>query len=525
MTSFTALLRASAKRHHDRVCLRDGDTVLTYRQVFDRAGRFAGTLRHLGVRPGDPVMVSMGVSWQSVIVVLGSLLASAAVAPTNPAARRRELMHWGRLVQPVAIVAAPAPMAELLGGDGTGELTRLRGLVTGSDGGGDSDLGTDLATGVSRDPMGAAVDPPPSSPALIMFTSGTTGLSKGVTRNHATLVGFLDHWQRRVVRPDDVVLNFLPLNHQAGLLLSVLGPMCLGAEVALLPRFGVEEFWRSVVDNRVTWTVTMPPVPGLLVAADAPPARGAHRLRGTLGAGPAPAWRDFEDAFDVGMVTGYGSTESTMVTMSGTGRASGALLAPDRGGSFCGAPLPGWTRVRVSRPDGGSAGAGEPGEIQLRGGGLFSEYWNNPEATARAFTEDGWFRSGDLGYRGDGGELYLLGRADDRIRRNGENIDPVEIETVLREHPAVADAGLTGIPDEHRGAEILACVVPRDGAQVSAEELVEFCRGQLSSFKVPRFVQFRTELPKTDGTFRIQRAVLREQADPSRWYDRFAERA
>jgi acyl-CoA synthetase (AMP-forming)/AMP-acid ligase II len=325
-----------------------------------------------------------------------------------------------------------------------------------------------------------------------------------------------------VVRPDDVVLNFLPLNHQAGLLLSVLGPMSLGAEIVLLPRFDAGEFWSSVERHRVTWTVTMPPVPGLLAARGSGP---SHQLRGTLGAGPAADWRAFEDAFDVGMVTGYGSTEATMATLSGTGQASGARLDPELGGSFCGAALPGWTELRVARPDGGPAGPGETGEIQLRGGGLFTEYWNNPGATARAYTEDRWFRTGDLGYLSEHGDLYLLGRADDRIRRNGENIDPVEIETVLQEHPAVADAGLTGIPDERRGAELLACVVLAEGAELGAAELIEYCRGQLSSFKVPRFVQFRTELPRTNGTFRIQRAVLREQADPASWYDRFAERA
>jgi acyl-CoA synthetase (AMP-forming)/AMP-acid ligase II len=298
----------------------------------------------------------------------------------------------------------------------------------------------------------------------------------------------------------------------------------------LLPQFSPDGFWGAVLDHGVTWTVTMPPVPALLVAAQGGDAArsgagrsgASHRLRGTLGAGPAQDWRAFEAGFDVGMITGYGSTESTMVTMSPTAEVAGDRLAPVLGGSFCGAPVPGWTRVRVAGPRGTPAAPGEVGDIQLNGGGLFTEYWNNPEATARAFTEDGWFRTGDLGYLSAEGDLYLLGRADDRIRRSGENIDPVEVETVLKEHPAVADAGLVGIPDPRSGAEALACIVPENGMTVSFAELVEHCRVQLSSFKVPRYLEIRDELPRTNGTFRIQRGILREQADPATWYDRYA---
>jgi acyl-CoA synthetase (AMP-forming)/AMP-acid ligase II len=524
MRSITAALIASMKRHPERASLRDGEFVLTFAEVHERAARLGGALRASGVAPGDRVMISMGVCAQGVIAVLGALFAGAVVAPTNPAAKRRELLHWAELVRPSAIIAAGEPLEQLRAGDDPGELDGLRWVIDGSDGGrGDLDLAEAIHQGEACD----GPEPRPSDPALILFTSGTTGLSKGVTRTHGTLLAFLDHWERRVVQPEDVVLNFLPLNHQAGLLLSVLGPMCLGAEVVLLPQFTPESFWRAVLDHRVTWTVTMPPVPGLLVAAaDAGGASGAgHRLRGTLGAGPAEDWRAFEAGHRVGMITGYGSTESTMVTMSPTGQIAGDRLTPALGGSFCGAPVPGWTRVRVAGPDGVPTAPGEIGDIQLSGGGLFTEYWNNPDATARAFTEDGWFRTGDLGYLSAESDLYLIGRADDRIRRNGENIDPVEVETVLKEHPAVADAGLVGIPDARRGAEVLACVVPASGRTVSFAELVEHCRGQLSSFKVPRYLEFRSELPRTNGTFRIQRGILREQADPATWYDRYAEQA
>jgi long-chain acyl-CoA synthetase len=515
MGSLTGRLRDAAARHPDRVCLCDESVTCTFAEVFDQAARLAGALRAHGVRPGDRVLVAMEVRHRGVVAVLGALLAGAVVAPTNPGAKRRELRHWADLVRPAAVIAEAAALAELgPAPDGHGYV-RLDAADTGA---GDLDLGAALR---HPDPW-TADDPGPDDPALILFTSGTTGLSKGVTRTHGTLLRFLDTWVGRVVRPDDVVLDFLPLNHQAGLLLSVLGPMSLGAEVVLLPRFTPEAFWAAAVRHRVTWTVTMPPVPGLLVAADSQPA-GDTKLRGTLGAGPVADWLAFEDTYDVGMITGYGSTESTMVTLSPSGREAGDRLTPALGGSYCGPPLPGWTQVRIAGPDGLPTPPGEVGDIQLRGGGLFTEYWNNPEATAKAFTPDGWFRTGDLGHLNELGELYLLGRVDDRIRRSGENIDPVEVETVLKEHPAVADAGLTGIPDQRRGTEALACVVLRDGGNATATELLEHCRTQLSAFKVPRYLEFRAELPRTNGTFRIQRAVLREQADPATWFDRHAQ--
>jgi long-chain acyl-CoA synthetase len=518
MTSFGAILQASAKRHSDRVCLRDGQTVLTFDDTFDRASRLGGTLRSMGVQPGDRVLISMDNCWQGVVAVLGSLLAGAVVAPVNVGAKRRELMHSAALVEPTAIVAAAGPLSEFSACEGLGELTVLPGVIDGSDhGGGDLDFSDALYRGEVWD----GATPHPSDPAFIMFTSGTTGLPKGVIRTHEVIARFLENWENRVVRSDDVVMNFLPLNHQAGLILSVLGPMYLGAQVVLLPRFTPAAFWTAAVDHKVTWTVTMPPVPGLLVGADALSRGGNHSLRSTLGAGAVKDWRAFEEFYDVEMITGYGSTESTMVTMSPSGRQAGACLDSQQGGSYCGAPLPGWTRIRVELNDGRLAGAGEAGQIQLSGGGLFSEYWNNADATARAFTHDGWFRTGDLGYLSAAGELYLLGRTDDRIRRSGENIDPVEIETVLKEHPAVADAGLAAIADEFRGAEILACVVRRVGMSVTFTELVEHCRARLSSFKVPRYLEFRDELPKTNGTFRIQRGLLRDQADPNTWFDRY----
>jgi acyl-CoA synthetase (AMP-forming)/AMP-acid ligase II len=522
MTSIGAVLRRSVKHYRGAVCLCDGDTVLTFDDVFDRAARFGGSLRGMGVQPGDRVLVCMDNCWQAAVAIVGCLLAGAVVAPTNAGAKRRELMHWAGLVQPSVIVAAAGPLSELTTRDGLGELRSLHAVIDSSDGGGGT---LDFRDAIRRGPSWDGVEPRPSDPALILFTSGTTGLSKGVTRSHEVLVSFLENWQKRLVRCDDVVLNFLPLNHQAGLMLSVLGPMCLGAQVVLLPRFTPEAFWAAAVDHKVTWTVTMPPVPGLLVGADALPRGAAHRLRGTLGGGPAKDWRAFEESYGVGMITGYGSTESTIVTMSPTGREAGARLDPELGGSYCGAPIPGWTRVRVAVNDGRPAVPDETGEIQLSGGGLFTEYWNNTDATARAFTGDGWFRTGDLGYLSAAGDLYLVGRADDRIRRNGENIDPVEIETVLKEHPAVADAGLTAVDDERRGAEILACIVRREGMSVTFAELVEHCRERLSSYKVPRYLEFRDELPKTNGTFRVQRGILREQADATTWFDRYAEYA
>jgi acyl-CoA synthetase (AMP-forming)/AMP-acid ligase II len=519
MTTIGAVLRTAAKRHNAQICLRDGDLSLTYEELFDRASRFGGTLRTMGVQHGDRVLLSMENCWQAVVAIVGSLLAGAIVAPTNVGASRRELLHWAALVEPSTIVAAQGPLARMDADGAVKELSGVRLTVDAADGGrGDIDFSDAVRRGEAWD----GLEQLPSDPALILFTSGTTGYSKGVTRTHEVVLQFIERWEKLVISGDDVVMNFLPLNHQAGLLLSVLGPMCIGAEIVLLRKFTVDGFWAAAVEHGVTWAVTMPPVPQLLVNSDVLDCGMGHRLRSTLGAGPATDWLAFEDRYGLGMTTGYGSTESAMVTISPTGREAGWRLEGVQGGSYCGAPLSNWTKVRVMSNDGRAAGVAQVGELQLKGGGLFSEYWNAPEATTRAFTADGWFKTGDRGYLGAEGDVYLIGRTDDRIRRNGENIDPVEIETVLKEHSAVADAGVTAIPDDLRGAEMLACVVRQANSTVTFAALIEHCRAHLTSFKVPRYLEFRDELPRTAGTLRIQRQVLREQADRVTWFDRYA---
>src|SRR5581483_11969939 len=207
MTSLNAAFQSAARRNRDEVALRDGDITLTFDELFDQSSRLAHSLREAGVRPGDRVMLSMGNRAGGVLAVAGALLAGAVVAPTNPGARRRELLHWAGLVQPTAIIAEAEPLAELYSEEGP---TGLRLTIDGSDSGA-ADL--DLSEAITRGEPGDGHAPEPSDPALVLFTSGTTGLSKGVTRTHDVLVRFLRAWHERVVRPDDVVLNYLPLNH------------------------------------------------------------------------------------------------------------------------------------------------------------------------------------------------------------------------------------------------------------------------------------------------------------------------
>jgi acyl-CoA synthetase (AMP-forming)/AMP-acid ligase II len=297
--------------------------------------------------------------------------------------------------------------------------------------------------------------------------------------------------------------------------------MFMGSEIVTLPRFDPQSFWRAACDYKVNWTVTMPPVPAMLVeAVAARPKR--HFLRETLGSGTPKDWNTFERVHGVDMSSGYGSTESTLVTISPSARVAGARLESPLSGSYCGSAIPGWSDVRITAEDTSPMAPDEPGDIQLRGGALFSRYWDNDAATRTAFTEDGWFRTGDIGYLNIAGDLYLMRRGDDRIRRNGENIDPAEIEAVIKEHPAVADVGVAGIPDARRGEEILACIVVVPGMAISQTEILTHCEKVLAKFKVPRYIEFRSHIPRTSATLRVQRTVLRQEANKQTWHDRFS---
>jgi long-chain acyl-CoA synthetase len=450
--------------------------------------RVAAALASHGVRPGDTVALVLPNGLGTLQWLLGAMHAGICVIPVNllstPEAMRHVVEHGdARLV-----LAAPEWVAP------------LRGLLP-------------AVPVVEVDPDARALPdteldtpaPDPQSMALLMYTSGTTGRPKGVMLTQANLAAnaaaiAAEH----ALTPADRVLGVLPLYHINAFAVTMLAPLASGGSVAMAPRFSVQRFWAQARDCGCTW---------INVGADHHrlPARGAgatrrrprraapvpQRQRG-LAARASPRLRS---PLRLGIIETMGLTETAAPSFSNplepsrrklgsVGRASGRRGACGR-------------RRAAPLPDGCT------GEITIRGPHVMKGYYKNADATAAAFTPDGWLRTGDLGHRDADGFFFVTGRIKELIIKGGENIAPREIDEALLRHPAVLDAAAVGVPDPHYGQEILACVVLREGATADEAALRAHCEGLLGRYKTPRRFRFVAELPRGPSG-KVQRLKLAE---------------
>ncbi len=466
---------------------------ITFEDLVDRGLRTASALRAAGLERGERVMIVAEPSVDWMVAFFGIVLSGAVAVPVNCRFQAREIGIAAGVVEPTAVLCDDATEGRVRRGIDHGHAIRKLSEVT-------------QAVASPLEP----VLPQPDDLAVILFTSGTTGIPKGVERTQADYAYFLRTWGRHVMEGEDRILNFLPLNHQAGLVCGVLAPFSLGAPVFHVDRFNRETFWDTVDTNRLTWAVMMQPVPRHLLEMPARADDRDHTLAWIQGSIALEDWDKFQQRFDVSMNSGYGSTETTIVTMTG-GRRSGLVDASRihgaLGGILCGGRFESGSTVRVVDEDGNLCGPDVPGAIEVMGPAVFERYFDRPEVTASSFTDDGWFRTGDRGYFSPTDDLYMLERQSAMIRRSGENIAPREIEDVLEMHPAVVEASVIGIRDEVRGEEVAAFVVLRDQMPVSPEDLFGHCGEHLIKFKVPRYLELRDSLPR-NATFKVRREEL-----------------
>ncbi len=361
-------------------------------------------------------------------------------------------------------------------------------------------LSTAEALGEPAPPSGAAREPAAADPALILYTSGTTGRPKGVVHTHASLAAQIDSmiaaWRWRA---DDRILHLLPLHHTHGLVNCLLTPLAAGACCEFGPaRFDPEAVWRRLAAGGITVLMAVPTIYArLLDALDAAPAdeaaawaAGARRLRLAVSGSaalPAALFERWRAAAGEPPLERYGMTE--------IGMALSNPLAGERVPGAVGAPMPG-VEVRIAGADGEPLPAGEPGELEVRGPQLFAGYWRRPEETAAAFRPGAWFRTGDEAVA-EGSVHRLLGRKSvDVLKVGGYKLSALEIEAALAEYPAVAECAVVGVPDPDYGQRVAAAVVPRDGAGLTLDELREWARGRLAPYKLPTRLLIVAELPR-----------------------------
>lgn len=465
----------------ERGALRFGGRELTYGQLGGAAGALAARVRDAG-----RVAVWATPELETAVAVVGTLLAGRAAVPLNPRSGEKELAHILADSAPTTVLAAPgAELPAALAG-----LPRI-----------DVDAG--------------AVGPVPeddttgSDPALVVYTSGTTGPPKGAVLPRralaATLDALADAWQWT---EEDILVHGLPLFHVHGLVLGILGPLRRGGSVRHLGRFDTSGVTRELNDG-ATMLFGVPTMYHRIaeaLPADPELAKALGRARLLVSGSAALPVRDHERiaaATGRRVVERYGMTETLMNTSV---RTDGEARA-----GTVGVPLPG-VELRLVEEDGTAIAEydGETvGEIQVRGPNLFTEYLNRPDATAAAFTADGWFRTGDMAVREPDGYVRIVGRkATDLIKSGGYKIGAGEIENALLEHPGVREAAVTGEPDADLGERIVAWIVPADPqSPPAAGELADHVAGRLAPHKRPRVVRYLDALPRNDMGKIMKRAL------------------
>jgi acyl-CoA synthetase (AMP-forming)/AMP-acid ligase II len=329
--------------------------------------------------------------------------------------------------------------------------------------------------------------------AIIIYTSGTTGKPKGCLLTHGNLIANarqISEWLK--FTEADRLLTIMPLFHMNAVSVTTLSALYAGGSTVVSPRFSASRHWQIVAEHRVTSFGSVATMLSMLLAKypeGVPADLQTDQLRFAMcGSAPVPAevMRRFEETFRCPVVEGYGLSEST---------CRSTFNPPDarrRAGS-CGCAI--GSEMKVFDEDDQELPDGERGEIVMRGENVFKGYFKNEEATARAF-RNGWFHTGDVGYRDAEGFFYVVDRKSDMIIRGGENIYPREIDELLYKHPSVATAATVGVPDNLYGEEVAAFVVLKDGARATEAELINYCRAHLADYKCPKAIRFVADVPK-----------------------------
>ena len=483
-------LAAVIDRHpDDAVALVHRGQTTTYGDLRAQVGQLRGALVELGLAPGDRVAILCGNDAYFVSSYLAVLGAGLVAVPLNPLSPGRELQRELAAVGVRAVIVGQAGHPSMSGVDAA-EVPTLEHRI----------FSEDLP---SAEPV-PVVDRDPSDLAVLIFTSGTAGSPKAAMLTHGNLLANIEQMQAHPGRTQnelDVSLGVLPLFHIFGLNVVLGLSLYAGSRVVLIERFDPTSVLDALVRHGVTilpgapamWTAwsTLPEATHESFATVRLAASGAAKL-------PLEIAERCEQRFGVTIAEGYGLTEASPVVTT----ASGIAAKP---GSI-GVPLPG-VRLRLVDADEEDVLIGDAGEIWVQGANVFVGYWNDPEATARALTPDGWLRTGDIAVVDDDGALYLVDRAKDLIIVSGFNVYPAEVEDVLLEHPAVEACAVVGVAHPYSGESVKAYVVLAGDQSVEEDSLIAFCADRLARYKCPEKVTFVAELPIGLGGKILRRAL------------------
>ncbi|WP_328535936.1 long-chain-fatty-acid--CoA ligase [Streptomyces sp. NBC_00344] len=498
MTNLATYLVHAAQEHGGRVAVCEFEAVLTYAELDDASARVASLLRADGVQPGDRVALVMPNITSFPIAYYGILRAGAIVVPMNPLLKAREMAFVLR--DSGARTVVTSPMAAEEAAQAAAEAG-AESLVMGS--------AAFDAVLWAVSPMPAVANRAADDTAVILYTSGTTGTPKGAELTHRNLISNTVTAVETLltVGPHDVLFGGLPLFHAFGQTCALNAAIAAGAALALLPRFDPRQALEIMHRDRVTVFLGVPTMYTALLRTGIPDGSDLSQLRLAVSGGsalPVEILHAFERDFGVIVLEGYGLSETSPVTSfnhPGRPRKPGAIGLPIRG-----------VEMTLVSPQGTPVKTGEVGEIAIRGENIMKGYWNRPEATAEAF-HDGWFHSGDLARVDEEGFYFIVDRKKDLIIRGGYNVYPREIEEVLYEHPAVAEAAVVGVHHDLHGEEVAAVVALRDGSEATAAQIRDFVRERVAAYKYPRIVTFTDQLPKGATGKILKREIVVERLE------------
>jgi long-chain acyl-CoA synthetase len=455
----------------------------TYTEFEAAVMRTANMLAANGVEKGDVVSLLLPNSVEYVIAYFACWQLGALAGPINSLLKSQEIAYVISNSEAKALLVNSEflPVVESVQKD----LPTLRAIIR-------FDNESEATREHTADAR-PAVDIDLDHEAIIIYTSGTTGKPKGCLLTHGNVIANarqITSWLG--FNEKDRLLTIMPLFHMNAVSVTTMSALYAGGSTVVSPKFSASRFWQIISDYQITSFGSVATMLSMLLSTypdGVPAGLKTDQLRFAMcGSAPVPAevLRRFEETFNCLVVEGYGLSEST---------CRSTFNPPDqrrRPGS-CGLPI--GNEMRVVDEEDRDVPEGELGEIVLRGENILKGYYKNDAANATAF-RNGWFHTGDIGYRDKDGFFYIVDRKSDMIIRGGENIYPREIDEVLYQHPDIAAAAVVGVPDALYGEEVAAVVVLKPGAKTLEQEVIDYCKGRLADFKCPKTVRFLEDIPK-----------------------------
>ena len=501
----SSFVLAGAREHPDKAALIDGPSgrTVTFAELDRLSDAFAGAIAARGIGKGDTVCVYMPNLPEYAVVFHGVCRAGAVNTTANPLYSAREVNHQlhdsgAKLIVTIPMFleiareAAQGTHVEeivLIGGDGSEEdVTQIGELL-----------------GAGAAPPDVEIDPD-SDLAVLPYSSGTTGLPKGVMLTHRNLVANIVQTDAAMsVEADDVLIGVLPFFHIYGMTVIMNMGLWSGATIVTMPRFDLDQFLELIEKHGITCGYVVPPIALALAKHPAVDGRDLSSLRMIM-SGAAPLGPELTaqvtERLGVPVTQGYGMTELSPVSHF-------CPLEGIKPGTI-GPEIPGTESRLVDPETGEDVDVGERGELWVRGPQVMVGYLNNEEATKETITEDGWLRTGDIAVVDEDGYYSIVDRLKELIKYKGFQVPPAELEAILIGHPAVADCAVIGVPDEEAGELPKGFVVIAEGADVSDEELMEHVAGQVSPQKKLRLIERVGEIPKS-ASGKILRRELRDR--------------